>query len=781
MNRSISLLLVLLLTGGLMAGCRRDGGSARVSRVPIIRDKEISDLSRQLQAKPGDQAVLMKMAARYTEIGMEAEAEASYEKILKADPYNEEARGALSGMLVEKALRSAALSKEDQASEFLDKAQKLGLDAAALGRARAQVAMKRYNTLKAAGQKIDLALVKKALEADPACSEAHQALIESALDSKDIIGAAEAAAAALRALPQDGQILKLAASVDLAAGNLESATRLLERAAKEDPQAQTEVTALLADRGRELLAQKRFQEAIEVFSRAREKDNALAVDLARAYLGAGNLKSARAAAQEAVALNPSDENSHFVLGDVLAAGQDTEGAMKAYQAVLEFHPESLEPHFRRARLLSRLNRLQEAIEELQKALAKEPGHIQAAEQMGILYARAENYEKAQEIWEKILAAKPDYANVYYDMALLKMKKRDFDEAIVNYSRASQLDPSNPLYLYSLGLAYRQKGLIDESIEAWKGVLSVAPDSKYAQVVREMIGPETARKGQEDFDDLQRLVNYALICEKSGKRAEAFKSYARALTMSPMNSRVNRAIYPHYIEAGDHLQALASILVARATGDRSRELQDAAGEEYLACGMIRKGMSILNRGLEVGDIDRNQEINAMVSLAGVLEKRGAYSLAAAHLLEAAAMDSRYDLMIKAGEQYILAEEYDSALGTFNRVAESGAESDLRVAALVKAGAIGGLRGDMNQACKYFDRALELDPKNFSAYLSYGEALRKGRMQNEAIMVYQRLLTLLPPPQVEAQAREILSELGSGAQQSSSALEAPVKTLPQWDNE
>ncbi|PKK92027.1 MAG: hypothetical protein CVV64_01015 [Candidatus Wallbacteria bacterium HGW-Wallbacteria-1] len=780
--RLFNWLMVLFILCTLTSGCKRDGGAARVTRVPVIRDQVITDLGKELSASPQNTSIMMKMAARYSKIGSEAEAESTFEKILRTDPYHVEARAALADIQIGRAVRSATLGKDQEARDFLARAEKLGAHADVYARARASVAMARYKALKGGGGVADIKLVQEALQADPTCSAAHVVMINSALESKDIIAAAEAAAKALRALPDDIEILRLAASVDLAAGNVESATKLMERAAGKDPAIQSDMASMLRSRGTDLLGQKRYQEAIEVLSKARITDPGAAADLARAFMGAGNLKSARQAAQEAVALNPNDETSHFVLGDILAAGQDIDGAMAAYSAVLQYRPESLEPHFRKARLLSRLNRLDEAIGELEKALAKEPGHIQAAEQVGVLHARAERYDKALEIWEKILSQRPDYANVYYDIALLKMKKRDFDEAIVNYSRASQLEPGNPLYLYSLGLAYRQKGLIDESIEAWKGVLTVAPESKYAQVVREMIGPETARKGQDDFDDLQRLVNYAVICEKSGKREEAFKTYARALAMAPQNARVNLGIYPHFIEAGDHIQALASILVVLSSRERTSDLQEIAGEEYVACGMIRKGMSVLNRGLEVGDIDRTQEINGMIALSGVLEKRKSPGLAAEHLLEAAAMDSRYDLMIRAGDLWVQAEEYDKALGIFSRVASSASDDAQKIDALVKSGAIGGLRGDMTQACRYFDRALEINAVEFQTYLRYGEVLRKGRRSREATMVYQRLLNLSPPEEIAQTAREILRDLGSASDTTDSdSSESSQKSLPQWEAE
>jgi tetratricopeptide (TPR) repeat protein len=736
-GRNLIIILILLpLIAISMTGCRKRRDLVQVSAAVVQRDKEVIGLLKEIAANPGDTTLMISLASRYTELNNTNEAMTWLEKALKSDPYSGEARAALIKLLEDKLIKSNIQNFENLDS--YSKLKVLGVKQARLDTLKSRALVRQGKEIFSKGDKQG-ALKLFTQACNYGSSRAYIEIIEIALKDERLLDAARTARDALIKFPESREILKLAARVDMKAGNYESAREILQKVKSDDLQGSTELFHTLLQQGKLLVDQKRYHEAIEILGNAEkiEKTPELSVLTGRALMGSGNTQSAAAAGKLALTMDPQYDEAYYLLGDIAASLQDLKGALETYKKVLLYNENNPEPHFKAARLYTSANRVDMAVTEMKMAIEKAPENSKAREQLGVLYARQGNTEQARNIWLELLSDRPDYANAYYDIALLNMKSNDYDNAVIMYLKALEIEPENPLYLYSLGLAYRQKGLIDESISSWKKVLKFSPQSKYAKIVREMIGPDTRENAKEDFGDVKKLFNYAVICEKGNRPEEAFQNYSKILDLAPDHSNANRALVPYYQKKGMHLEALVSLIILAS---KKEDVTDLLGRAYIDYGLVRKGMSLLKEGMTLDQIEAlgpEKEEELLLDLARALEKRRAYYPAADKYIELASnRPDNKDYIKEAARIYIKIEDSEKALKCYERILmDNPGDTD----ALTQAGGLYGFSGNIKKGCDFFEKALLVSENDPDILIKYAEMLRNSRKFEEAAVIYRRAMS------------------------------------------
>lgn len=759
--RSLALFLVSFLVFGFFcSGCRKGRHLPRVVRVAPAGTAKQPVSEETVEAKGA-------AASKFKSLGHIDRAMEACEEALRKNPYDTGAREQLLSLILSKAVSVAEDREASQA--MINRAGSLAPADPRIPRTLAAVETARGATALGKGDRVEaLRSFSAALEVWPDCVPALKGLARARLAGDEIVEAAEAARKALLLSADDEEALRIAAQVDIAAGNLSSATSILQKIQPPEGQASIEddvLRGILIEKGESLLKERKFQEAAEALGGAERLGRSadLSARLGSALLGAGNVRAALKAVEESLVLDPQCDDAYFLKGDALAVNQDPSAALEAYASVLAYSPAAVEPRFRSARLLTKMNRIDEAKSHLEQILVVEPLNIPAAEQLGILKARSGDYDGAMALWEQIRSRNPDYPNVHYDMALLNMKRGDFDEAIVNYSRAVELAPDNALYLYSLGLAFRQKGLIDESIATWKKVLAAAPGSKYAGIVRDMIGPESSKKNETGFDDVKKFHNQADICERLGKKEELADIYMKIIMISPSDKKANLAMAKEFTVRGDKFEAAACLVaVGGISGKGDSGSRKDLGAALVAAGAVRAGIPLSDLGTSLSAVETMDpaiEADALTAIASILEKRNLKGKAAEIHLHLGLTTGQASNLRKSAELFLAAEDFDMAARAY-RLGLKAAPDDRTM--LTGLGIITGFKGNVEEACRLFERAVELDPLDSRVYLSYAGMLRKARQDGKAEMVLQRMLNLSPSESEAAEGRALLEMIrASGA--------------------
>lgn len=162
--------------------------------------------------------------------------------------------------------------------------------------------------------------------------------------------------------------------------------------------------------GSSLLQQKKFDQALEFFSKSLDK--------------AGDFF----------------EGLHNIATTYAHLGE-TEKALNYYQKCLKFPVKNYQLHFNIARCLDELNRLEDAIQHYQHAIKLNPSIPETWFNLGISYSQLGKFSFAIESYSKAIELRSDYFEAYIHKGNCLCKTKKYKEAITNYSQALQISPN----------------------------------------------------------------------------------------------------------------------------------------------------------------------------------------------------------------------------------------------------------------------------------------------------------------------------------------------------
>jgi eukaryotic-like serine/threonine-protein kinase len=147
---------------------------------------------------------------------------------------------------------------------------------------------------------------------------------------------------------------------------------------------------------------------------------------------------ARAAAEQALALDPDLAEAHAALGMALAVHYwDPDAAERHFRSAIELDPSSARAHGAYARYLRNRARFDEALAAVGRAQALDPlsafPHIEEA----IIFYMAGRYHEATAKGQRLLAARPDLAMAHHGIALNYAQLGRYDDALAALDRMDQ--------------------------------------------------------------------------------------------------------------------------------------------------------------------------------------------------------------------------------------------------------------------------------------------------------------------------------------------------------
>ncbi len=195
------------------------------------------------------------------------------------------------------------------------------------------------------------------------------------------------------------------------------------------PVIEDELTIELFERGNNLFAEKKYDEAISVFEQFLEK-------------------------------NPNVYQAHLNIGDCYREKGELEKAIEEYNIVLE-HAKEDETSGR---------------EMTAKALAN----------IGDCYLKRGDYENAQDFFRKSIESYPENEILAYNVGEIFFASQKVDEAIHYFELASQIKSDWGLPYWKLGYAYLNKGDNESALKYFKKFLEIDPNSPEAPSVQSII-------------------------------------------------------------------------------------------------------------------------------------------------------------------------------------------------------------------------------------------------------------------------------------------------------
>ncbi|MDQ3556202.1 MAG: tetratricopeptide repeat protein, partial [Gemmatimonadota bacterium] len=218
-----------------------------------------------------------------------------------------------------------------------------------------------------------------------------------------------------------------------------------------------------------------LEQAVVLFRQAAERDPTYAeayAGMADAYVILGYLgyipgdaafPKGKAAALQALALNPSMGEAYAALGVALQWEKRRAEADQAFIRALEYAPEYATGHQWYALLLTILGRRDEAVVHGRRAAELNPLSIQIHNTYGIMLLNADSLDSALRVYERMVTNEPDTAWVRQNPWVLSnfgkvaMVAGRHEEGVHLIERAAHAVPRHPRPLYELAVAHVMVG------------------------------------------------------------------------------------------------------------------------------------------------------------------------------------------------------------------------------------------------------------------------------------------------------------------------------------
>ncbi len=171
---------------------------------------------------------------------------------------------------------------------------------------------------------------------------------------------------------------------------------------------------------------------------------------------------ARAAAEEALRLDPEHGEAHALLGWTLVSYYwDTQAAERHFATAVDLAPNSAKVHRLYAAHLRNIGRLDEALSEIRRSRELDPLFAFSHIEEGLIHYAARDYERAVEQYEVLLRIAPEHLHAHTFIALAETHRGRDDEALAALARA---DPrgTSPVATAVRGFIHARSGRPEEA-------------------------------------------------------------------------------------------------------------------------------------------------------------------------------------------------------------------------------------------------------------------------------------------------------------------------------
>ena len=292
--------------------------------------------------------------------------------------------------------------------------------------------------------------------------------------------------------------------------------------------------------------------------------------------------------EEAVTLDPKNHVAYAKLGDIYAAGDQTERAVQDYEKAIAIDPTLTELYVPLGMAYLKTGDVAKAESYSTKADSAGTKSADALFLQGMVLYKQNKNPEALAAFEKVLALDPQYSSASYYQAACYDRMNQGDQSIAAYKKTVEKDPTYAPAWFDLGVAYYNAGDYNNAAAAYEQVVKLDPQNaqahaNLASTYRQLERYSDANKeylaanqnGMNKDADLYSEWGYCL-----GKTNEWDKSVARLNTASELsptaidNSNAGWAYY----NAGNEAKANKNDAKATENYDKGRASLEKATQQ-----------------------------------------------------------------------------------------------------------------------------------------------------------------------------------------------------------
>ncbi len=192
-------------------------------------------------------------------------------------------------------------------------------------------------------------------------------------------------------------------------------------------------------------------------------------NLGFAHFKRGMFPEAIAAYQQAIKINPYDDDAHKKLSEVYLDMNDYDSAQRYAETALRLRPDKAIDH----------KLLDAAAGSAQTSVRLYSEGAMNHNQLGRVFLRRQEYARAREQFQAAIRLDPFLSQAYNNLAIGYFKEGRYDNAIEQYRRALEFNPRLGSIHINIGLAYAAKNDWPHAEESFTQALAIEPDSAAA--------------------------------------------------------------------------------------------------------------------------------------------------------------------------------------------------------------------------------------------------------------------------------------------------------------
>ena len=299
--------------------------------------------------------------------------------------------------------------------------------------------------------------------------------------------------------------------------------------------AEAAIDAFDPDRG-----MKALEEAFKL-----DRDNyELSFFLGEMFFNDGNLDRAKAYLERTLEVQPDHFDAAVFYGVLLHERQDLKGAERWLRRAIQISQESFLPYFSLGAIYARKGKLLRAQKFLEKAIQLE-AIPQAFFLLGTIFYEKGQLERAIRSFQSALKLDPDYEEAIYHLGLCYLDRNWNRKAIDCFQEALELNPNKMEYQQAVKIYEGISGhvpLEGPAATEFGEAESLVNQGNYNEAL-----DHYRRASQEDPENVNILMPYALLCSHLDMNNEAITIARRILKQKPTEV-VAAAAYTTLVEA-----------------------------------------------------------------------------------------------------------------------------------------------------------------------------------------------------------------------------------------
>jgi len=383
--------------------------------------------------------------------------------------------------------------------------------------------------------------------------------------------------------------------------------------------------------------------------------------------------------------------------------------------------------FLEAEALLRQGSVDEAKKKIQEQLGLNPS-VEGYNLLGIVYSSEKDYANALEAFQHALKIDPTSTKTCNNLGNLYVAQERLDLAEKEFRKVLRLDPGNSDGNYNLGLVLMARGLPAEAITSFQRVRPSSVATRF-NLIRAYLQAGRTREGLklakdlslESKDDIQLHFTLGVLLASAKQYELARHELEKANALQPETFEILFNLGQTYLRSSDY--AKAEVILKRAL----KLKPDAPAALYLLAQVYSEqtravdALDLLARAHKLAP----QDTDIIFLLSRVSMSQNYFEDAIPLLESGLKIDpKRADLHAALGESYFMSGKVEKAIDEFKRLI------DLDPSA--RSYAFLGLSyrhlGRFDEARKYFQEGLKLDPRNASCLFNVGYI--EGRQGNQA---------------------------------------------------